>query len=106
MAQKNNQSKAPTKAPEKPKSKPLPNILPDEEVPQELLAKALIQISQAAEKLVRGPLSKRCVYALIKDASGGSLSLGVIEQVLELASELEERYVDKEFAKKVRAGTK
>lgn len=106
MAQPKNRSQTPPSKPAKPKSPPKLNVLPDEDVPQEVLAKAIIQVSEAAEKIVRGPLTKRCVYALIKDASGGKLSLGEIEQVLEFASELKERYVDKDFAKKVAAGTK
>lgn len=43
---------------------------PDNEVGPEILAKAIVEVSEAAKKLLGGPLSERAIVILIQDAAG------------------------------------
>ncbi len=72
-------------------------IKPDETGP-EILAAAIVEISQSAKKLLGSRLQSRAIYILIKDALP-QVGLRDIALVLEVASELEERYIKKPSSK-------
>lgn len=50
------------------KSRPLKVIDPDEEVPQEVLASAIVKISEGTERLLNGPLNERAIILLLHDS--------------------------------------
>lgn len=66
----------------------------ENEVPIEVLAKSIVEVSEAARKLLNSRLSKRAVIVLIKDSMmGPGLPLKEIELVLDCASKLDKRYL-------------
>lgn len=72
-----------------------PVILKSKDEPEstEVIAKAIIEVAESAKKLLNSKLKMRAVLILIKDASGGNLSLSDIESVLRHASELDKKYI-------------
>lgn len=66
---------------------------PENEVPQEVLAKAIVQASEAAQKLLAGPLTRRAIVVLIQDACPANIPRTTIELVLNAAADLRRRYV-------------
>jgi hypothetical protein len=53
---------------------------PENPVPQEVMAKALVDLSRAAEKILMGPLTERALLVLLNDATG--VPMKTIKQVL------------------------
>jgi hypothetical protein len=70
------------------------NVVQDPEAPveSEVLADAIVAVSDAAKKLLNGPLKKRAIITLIKDYSP-QVSRADIESVLEAAADLATFYV-------------
>lgn len=66
---------------------------PGDEVPREVLAKAVVEVADAAKRLLNGPLTKRAVIVLVQDACKGQVSRAVVEVVLDAASDLKRLYV-------------
>lgn len=74
------------------KKTPPPKVIdPDAEVGAELLAKAIVDVSDAARKLLDSPLKMRAILVLIHDAS--DVPLVQIRKVLESAADLRREYV-------------
>jgi hypothetical protein len=71
--------------------KPPAIVDPESEVAPELLAKAIVQVSDAAKKLLGGPLKPRALLLLLRDASG--VGMDDCERVLNAAADLRRRYV-------------
>lgn len=65
--------------------------------PLEILAQAIIDLSNAFKKIEDGPLAKRTIVLLLQDATG--LPQSAIKKVLEAAPKLKDWYV-KELKKK------
>ncbi len=65
----------------------------DNEVPAEIMADSIVQISQALNKLMSGRLKRDAIIALIKDKSG--LTKGTIEIVLNNLEALEHNWIKK-----------
>jgi hypothetical protein len=61
-----------------------------EEVEKEVLATAIVAISDSVQKLRRSGINERAIVALIKDDTG--LGKGVIETVLGSLAMLKQRY--------------
>ena len=59
--------------------------------PMEVMAGAIVSISEAVKKLKSSPLKPRTLYILIKDTSGVPLS--TIEKVFNAAESLEKTYL-------------
>lgn len=68
------------------------NEKPDQ-VPVEVLAQSITDVAEAAQKLLSGPLKKRAVMVLIKDACNARVSLGDIDLVLSVAADLKKYYL-------------
>jgi len=68
---------------------------PEESVSGEILAKAIIDVSTAAKKLLDGPLTKRAIVILIQDAVPHNIGLYEVEAVLEAAAGLKEHFIKK-----------
>lgn len=62
-----------------------------EEVPTEVLAKAIVQLDEAAQQMQRGPLKRKAIVVLLNDMSGVSRSK--IEVILNCLTELRATYV-------------
>lgn len=74
------------------KKNPPPKVIdPDAEVGAELLAKAIVEVSDAAQRLLDSPLKMRAILVLIQDASG--VPKVQIKRVLESAADLRREYV-------------
>lgn len=69
---------------------PLP---PADEVPTEVLATAITEVSRSAKALLDGPLKKRAILVLIRDSAVPAIPLSTIEAVLDAAAGLEARFV-------------
>lgn len=66
----------------------------DNEVPVEILAKSIVEVSEAARKLLGSKLTKRAICILIKDSMTGSgLPMKDIQTVLDCAANLDKRYL-------------
>jgi hypothetical protein len=64
---------------------------PEGEVGPEILAKAIVEVSEAAKKLLASRLTRRALLILLKDASGESMD--VCGRVLDAAADLRRTYV-------------
>jgi hypothetical protein len=73
------------------KKPPTPTIIGDAEVGAELLAQSIIDVSEAAKKLLGSRLSRRALVVLLHDASG--VAKRDIELVLDHAADLRRRFV-------------
>lgn len=76
--------------------KPRIRIVKDAEVPEtvELLAKSIVQVSDAAKKILDGGLTERALVVLMQDMIGPSnISKGQIKLVLENLPRLRSWYV-------------
>lgn len=71
---------------------PQPAIVLDE-VDPDILASAIVDVSNAAKKLLNSRLSKRAIAILIRDACKGNRSLCDILEVLDAAENLSRRFV-------------
>ena len=68
--------------------------------PTEIIADAIIKISQAFERIKNGRLSQRALILLIQDAVGASfVSRGQIKEVLECLPDLKNLYIKKKATK-------
>lgn len=66
----------------------------DKVIETKIMEEAIVQVANAARKLLSSKLTKRAVFVLIKDSmSGGGLPLKDIELVLDCASKLDKRYL-------------
>lgn len=65
--------------------------IPEKEIPTEILASAIIEISQATKVLKQSRLNDRAIIVLLKDATG--LPGSKIKQVLDGIVELEKIYI-------------
>lgn len=77
-------------------TKPKPPIIKkdkDNPEPTEVIAKAIIEVAEAARKLNGSKLKRRAVVLLLKDMTGNSVSNRDIEMVLDCAAELDKRYI-------------
>lgn len=75
----------------------------DEEngIPLEIMAKAITQVSDAAQKILNSRLTKRAIFVLIKDSiPGNTVGLREIEIVLEHAANLENKFIKRKLTKK------
>jgi hypothetical protein len=68
-----------------------PTIINEADVGPEILAKAIIDVSDAAKKLLSSRLTNRALTVLLRDATG--LPLVTIEKVLNAAADLRRIYV-------------
>jgi hypothetical protein len=70
-------------------------LVPDgtDEKQLEAIAKAVAEVSDAATKLLAGPLTNRALVTLIRDITGPSITRTQINQVLEAAAALKETFV-------------
>jgi hypothetical protein len=64
-----------------------------EVVEVEVLATAIVQISDSVRKLIDGPLTRRAIAVLIRDATTPPVPLSTIDLVLDTAADLKKRYV-------------
>lgn len=71
-------------------------ILSSESTGIEEIAAALTQVSDAFIKINNGPLTRRAIVLLIKDASKVSLSNKEIEAVLDAAVRLKDEFIKKQ----------
>ena len=62
-------------------------------VAQEILAESIVAVAKAASVLLSGPLKRRAIFVLIRDATSHTVSLNDIEKVLDAAADLQRRYV-------------
>lgn len=78
-------------------------IIGDDQVATEVLADAIVGISEAAKKLLDGPLNRRAIITLIQDSMGGrnAVSRDIIEAVLDTAATLKDKYLVKGYKRKV-----
>ncbi len=78
-------------------------IIKQDEVATEVMADAIVSLSDAVKKLLDGPLNRRAVVVLIQDAMGGrnAVSRDGIEAVLDSAASLKEKYLVKGYKRKV-----
>lgn len=78
-------------------NKPTPPIIKQDkgsEVPIEILAKSIVEVSEAARKMLASRLTKRAICILIKDSmSGTGLPMKDIQMVLDCAATLDKRYI-------------
>jgi hypothetical protein len=66
----------------------------DKEIPVEILAKAIVEVAEAAKKLQNSRLSKRAICLLIKDSmTGTGIPMKDIQTVLDCAANLDKRYI-------------
>jgi hypothetical protein len=65
---------------------------PENPVPVEIMAQAIVDVAEAAKKLLAGPLTRRAVVLLIYDNLRGRVTKSDIEDVLDGAKSLD-RYV-------------
>jgi hypothetical protein len=67
------------------------------EVPAEVLAQSIVDISRGMKMLTAGPLNERALLLLIQDAAGGEshVSLQIIKSVLGAVGDLERLYVNR-----------
>jgi hypothetical protein len=72
-----------------------PTIINDTEQPVEIIVSAIAQVAEGARKLLGSRLSKRALLVLIQDAAPGSISLSVIETVLDTAALLDKKFIKK-----------
>jgi hypothetical protein len=92
------EGRAPAKA-EKDKGPARVSLKGAEDVGPEILAQAIVDVSEAAKKLLAGPLTERAIVILIQDScghtAGGSkaVSQESIKLVLHAAADLRHRYV-------------
>lgn len=64
------------------------------EIPVEVLAKSIVEVADAAKKLLSSKLSKRAICVLIKDSmSGPGVTMKDIQVVLDCAANLDKRYI-------------
>lgn len=69
-----------------------PTIIdPENEVGIEVLAKSIVDLSEAAQKLLSGSLKMRTLLVLLHDSTG--IPMAHIKRVLEGAAELRKEYV-------------
>lgn len=74
------------------KTKAQTNVIHDEvEIPTEILAQAIVDLSAAGRALLNSRLKKRTLMLLLKDASG--VSLHQIEKILDALPQLEKEYL-------------
>lgn len=68
-----------------------------EEVPMEVIASAIVKLSDSAHKLLNSGLNKRALIVLLHDSMGGGSKVGrpAIAAVLEQLPKLKEIYVQK-----------
>lgn len=66
---------------------------PEKEVPVEVMAQAVVDLSRAAKRLLNGPLKRDAIIVLIKDKT--NLTKGVIAAVLDQLEDLERTWVRK-----------
>jgi len=72
---------------------------PNPEIPVEVLAQAIVDLSAAFKKVQNGPLSQRALVLLIQDATSPKVSQDDIKRVLNVLPELENIFVRKEPAR-------
>lgn len=72
-------------------------IIGEDQVSTEVLAEALVNISDSVTKLLNGPLNRRAIVILLQDSLGGrnAVSKETIEAVLDAAATLKAKYVVK-----------
>ena len=64
----------------------------EEEVTKEVLADAIVAISQHFQKLLNSGLNRKAVVALLKDATAGRFTKGQIDDILQNLVNLRELY--------------
>lgn len=66
----------------------------DEMIEIKIMEEAIVEVAQAARKLLNSRLSKRAIVILIKDSmTGTGIPIKDIELVLDCASKLDKRYL-------------
>jgi len=66
----------------------------DKVIELKIMEEAIVEVANAARKLLNSKLTKRAVLVLIKDSMTGSgLPLRDIELVLDMAAKLDKRYL-------------
>lgn len=73
---------------------------PANEIPVEVLADAIVQVADAAKRLLSSRLTTRAVVLLIHDACGGAVGKRDIQMVLEKSAMLAATYIKKPAVKK------
>lgn len=73
-----------------PKVKVIQN--PEDEVPKEILAQAIVRISQSVTSLKKSGMNQRAIVALVRDYTGYTINKGTVETVLNALSELQRMY--------------
>lgn len=68
--------------------------------PTEVIADAIIKVSEAFEKLKSSKLTERAILLLIKDSIPGQMGMGDIKTVIDAAFHLKDRYIKKPVAPK------
>ena len=67
---------------------------PEKEVPAEVLAQAIVDISAAMKKIANSRLKRRAIVVLVKDNTSG-VSIGAIQAVMDSLENLEQTYLKK-----------
>ncbi len=62
-------------------------------IPTEIIADAIIKISDAVTKMKSTRLTERAILLLIKDSISGNIGLGDIKTVLNAAQDLSKNYI-------------
>jgi hypothetical protein len=66
------------------------------EVPTEIIAQSIVDMSRGVRKLVNSRLNERALIVLLKDACGGDVSMQTIQKVLHKLQDLERLYIKKQ----------
>ena len=65
------------------------------EVPTEIIAQAIVDISRGVKRLTSARLTERALVVLLKDACGAEVSVNSIKRVLWKLQDLEKLYIKK-----------
>lgn len=63
---------------------------PEAEIPTEIIAQAIVDISKSMKKISSGKLNRRAIVALVKDHTG--ISMAITCKVLDCLESLEKTY--------------
>lgn len=75
------------------KSREPVQVLNEENIAPAVLAKAIVDVAEAAKNILSGPLKRRAIVVLLQDSIGPGITKKQIEQVLDAAADLKRNYV-------------
>lgn len=69
------------------------SVLNEENIAPAVLARAIVDVADAAKTILAGPLKRRAIVVLLQDSIGPGITKKQIEQVLDAAADLKRNYV-------------